>query len=77
MSPAVIALRARKSESAFGEALLDGLFRMPKRIPAKFFYDAAGSELFEQITALQAMGYTMAQGSFTGMPASSRAMQTQ
>jgi dimethylhistidine N-methyltransferase len=52
MSPAVIALRARKAENDFTEALLDGLFRSPKRIPAKFFYDAQGSELFEEITAL-------------------------
>jgi L-histidine Nalpha-methyltransferase len=52
MSPAVIALRARQAENDFTEALLDGLFRDPKRIPAKFFYDAAGSELFEKITQL-------------------------
>jgi dimethylhistidine N-methyltransferase len=52
MSPAVIALRARQVENDYTEALLDGLFRIPKRIPAKFFYDAVGSELFEKITTL-------------------------
>jgi L-histidine Nalpha-methyltransferase len=52
MSPTVIALRARQTENDYTEALLDGLFRTPKRIPAKFFYDAAGSALFEEITAL-------------------------
>ncbi|HUO90364.1 MAG TPA: L-histidine N(alpha)-methyltransferase [Rhizomicrobium sp.] len=52
MSPAVIALRARRDESEFGRALLAGLLRMPKRIPSKFFYDDAGSRLFERITEL-------------------------
>ena len=31
---------------------LDGLARTPKRLPSKFFYDARGSQLFEQITQL-------------------------
>jgi dimethylhistidine N-methyltransferase len=52
MSPAVIALRARLGETEFGEALIAGLRRTPKRIPSKFFYDAAGSKLFERITQL-------------------------
>ena len=30
----------------------DGLAASPKALPAKYFYDAAGSALFEQITAL-------------------------
>lgn len=30
----------------------DGLAANPKALPAKYFYDAAGSELFEQITVL-------------------------
>ena len=29
-----------------------GLSATPKRLPSKLFYDAAGSELFEQITEL-------------------------
>jgi dimethylhistidine N-methyltransferase len=34
----------------FGQDVLEGLHATPKRIPAKYFYDAAGSELFERIT---------------------------
>jgi dimethylhistidine N-methyltransferase len=52
MSPTVIALREKRTGSAFADGLLEGLSRDPKRIPAKYFYDAAGSELFEQITGL-------------------------
>src|SRR5215831_14818515 len=52
MSPTVIALRARQGETEFGDALVAGLRRTPKRIPSKFFYDAAGSKLFERITHL-------------------------
>src|SRR6478672_2852826 len=36
----------------FAEAVLAGLSRNQKSIPCRFFYDARGSELFEQITAL-------------------------
>ena len=32
--------------------LLKGLLETPKKIPSKYFYDAAGSELFEEITRL-------------------------
>ncbi|WP_221356864.1 L-histidine N(alpha)-methyltransferase [Streptomyces beigongshangae] len=43
-------------EDATGAALradvLDGLTRTPKTLPPKWFYDALGSELFEEITAL-------------------------
>ncbi|HEX4304024.1 MAG TPA: L-histidine N(alpha)-methyltransferase [Rhizomicrobium sp.] len=52
MSPVAIAARTRRSENDFCDALLEGLSRPLKRIPSKYFYDAAGSELFEQITAL-------------------------
>lgn len=38
--------------SAFAADVLDGLSRQPKQISPKYFYDAAGSELFEQITRL-------------------------
>ncbi|MGI4878164.1 MAG: L-histidine N(alpha)-methyltransferase [Janthinobacterium lividum] len=36
----------------FAEAVLTGLAQPHKTIPARFFYDTAGSELFEKITAL-------------------------
>ncbi len=36
----------------FAEAVLAGLAQPQKTIPARFFYDTAGSELFEKITAL-------------------------
>src|SRR5437899_1227325 len=34
----------------FAQDVLEGLNATPKRLPAKYFYDAAGSELFERIT---------------------------
>ena len=36
--------------SAFATDVLEGLRAVPKRIPAKYFYDEAGSALFEKIT---------------------------
>ncbi|MGI8526267.1 MAG: L-histidine N(alpha)-methyltransferase [Pseudolabrys sp.] len=39
-------------DSAFAEDVVAGLKATPKRIPAKYFYDAAGSQLFERITEL-------------------------
>ena len=38
--------------SAFEADVLGGLTTTPKRVPAKYFYDAAGSQLFERITEL-------------------------
>jgi dimethylhistidine N-methyltransferase len=38
--------------SSFAADVLDGLSRQPKQLSPKYFYDAAGSELFEQITVL-------------------------
>ena len=38
--------------SEFEADVLDGLRATPKHIPAKYFYDAAGSMLFERITEL-------------------------
>lgn len=38
--------------SSFQAAVLHGLSQRKKSIPARFFYDKRGSELFEQITAL-------------------------
>jgi dimethylhistidine N-methyltransferase len=38
--------------SAFATDAVEGLTATPKRIPAKYFYDVAGSQLFQQITEL-------------------------
>jgi dimethylhistidine N-methyltransferase len=48
------ALRAQEAltESDFAAALLAGLARHPRSVPCRFFYDARGSELFEEITKL-------------------------
>ncbi len=37
---------------AFARDVIDDLSQRPKRLSPKYFYDAAGSELFEQITLL-------------------------
>src|ERR1035441_6049803 len=37
---------------AFEDDVLAGLRTTPKRVPAKYFYDGAGSQLFERITEL-------------------------
>jgi len=39
-------------EDDFASAVLDGLSRPHKTLPCRFFYDARGSELFEEITRL-------------------------
>ncbi|GAA0541059.1 dimethylhistidine N-methyltransferase [Rhizomicrobium palustre] len=46
-----IALPQRRL-SDFAEDFLEGLSRTPKTLPAKYFYDEAGSELFEEICRL-------------------------
>jgi dimethylhistidine N-methyltransferase len=38
--------------SAFADDVIESLSKFPKRLSPKYFYDAAGSELFEQITVL-------------------------
>jgi len=40
------------SAQSLAEAVLHGLGRRPRRIPPKFFYDARGSRLFEEICEL-------------------------
>lgn len=40
------------SESAFAHELLAGLARSPRSVPPKFFYDDAGSALFDRICEL-------------------------
>ncbi|KIZ43438.1 MULTISPECIES: L-histidine N(alpha)-methyltransferase [Rhodopseudomonas] len=39
-----------ESTSTFAHDVIEGLSRSQKRLSPKYFYDAAGSELFEQIT---------------------------
>jgi dimethylhistidine N-methyltransferase len=54
-SASPIALRAPPSPAtpdAFAADVLAGLTAKPKRLPPKYFYDAAGSALFERITQL-------------------------
>jgi L-histidine Nalpha-methyltransferase len=41
-----------RAESDFARDLLAGLSARPKRLAPKYFYDAAGSQLFERITEL-------------------------
>ena len=43
---------AHPEATAFAADVIAGLTAAPKRIPPKYFYDVAGSELFERITAL-------------------------
>src|SRR5262245_27962325 len=38
--------------TAFAADVIAGLTATPKRLPPKYFYDSAGSELFERITTL-------------------------
>jgi dimethylhistidine N-methyltransferase len=42
----------RDTEAVFLKDVLDGLSKPQKSIPSRWFYDQAGSELFEQITEL-------------------------
>jgi dimethylhistidine N-methyltransferase len=46
------AQRFDEATSAFAQDVLEGLSLQPKRLSPKYFYDAVGSELFEQITRL-------------------------
>ncbi|HSS15049.1 MAG TPA: L-histidine N(alpha)-methyltransferase [Rhizomicrobium sp.] len=43
---------SRISNESFADNLIAGLVKMPKEIACKYFYDAVGSHLFEQICAL-------------------------
>lgn len=49
---AVARKRTVEAPSVFETDVLEGLSASPKHIPAKYFYDAAGSRLFERITEL-------------------------
>jgi dimethylhistidine N-methyltransferase len=44
--------RLDEQATAFAGDVIDDLSQHPKRLSPKYFYDAAGSELFEQITLL-------------------------
>jgi L-histidine Nalpha-methyltransferase len=44
--------RFDEKTSAFAHDVIEGLSQQAKRLSPKYFYDAAGSELFEQITRL-------------------------
>ncbi len=46
------AYRFDEQTSAFAHDVIEGLSQQPKRLSPKYFYDATGSELFEQITRL-------------------------
>lgn len=41
-----------RPQESFAHAVLQGLYRSPKSLPCRFFYDAAGSALFERICGL-------------------------
>jgi dimethylhistidine N-methyltransferase len=41
------------SQDEFADAVMKGLSAARKRLPCQYFYDAAGSELFEEITRLE------------------------
>jgi dimethylhistidine N-methyltransferase len=51
-APALAKASLDERTSAFAGAVIDDLSQHPKRLSPKYFYDAAGSELFEQITLL-------------------------
>jgi L-histidine N-alpha-methyltransferase len=51
-SPRTATLVSLDSQSAALEELRAGLLRTPREIPCKYFYDDAGSALFEKITTL-------------------------
>jgi dimethylhistidine N-methyltransferase len=44
--------RKPPSDNSFLNEVVNGLSRPQKSLPSRFFYDAAGSELFEKITSL-------------------------
>ena len=44
--------QARRTEDPFLTDVLDGLSLPKKRLPSKYFYDSAGSKLFDRITEL-------------------------
>ena len=51
------------ADGEFAEAVIDGLSAKRKSLPCRFFYDARGSELFEEITQLAEYYPTRAESS--------------
>src|SRR3546814_17126181 len=49
-----VAARARPGDPAFAADVLTGLSQPQKTVPARWFYDHRGSELFEELTRLPA-----------------------
>jgi dimethylhistidine N-methyltransferase len=47
-----VEVKPTRREEAFGEAVVTGLSKAQKELPSRFFYDTAGSRLFEEITRL-------------------------
>ena len=52
-SPRAAMLRVEQTRGDFADEVVAGLSRKPRFIPCRFFYDARGSELFEEITKLE------------------------
>jgi dimethylhistidine N-methyltransferase len=49
---AFIEVPSQQADGTFAAAVLEGLSLRQKTLPSRFFYDTAGSDLFEQITRL-------------------------
>jgi len=49
---AALRYEATETGSPFARDVISGLIARPKRLPPKYFYDEAGAQLFEEITAL-------------------------
>lgn len=45
-------VRSEEASESFCQVVFEGLSRMPKQLPPRFFYDREGSDLFELITDL-------------------------
>ncbi len=45
----IISTRQKEALSAFAEDVLSGLSQSPKKLPSKYFYDARGDKLFQDI----------------------------
>ncbi len=52
--PLVPTVSTRPAPGTFAADVLDGLASRPRTLPSKYFYDERGSELFDQITRLDA-----------------------
>jgi L-histidine N-alpha-methyltransferase len=61
-----VRLDAEARRTALAEDVRRGLARHPRRLPPKYFYDAAGSALFDQITRLPEYYLTRAERQILG-----------